>query len=40
MLNKIELYLQLIFEICPLNDDISDEVNAEGKSVMHGGPGE
>ena len=40
MLNKIELYLQLIFEICPLNDDISDEGNAEGKSAMHGGPGE
>ena len=38
ILNKIELYLQLLFEICPLDDQISEA--GEEKSAMNSGPGE
>jgi len=44
MMERIELYLQLLFEICPLDDDISGDIKlpsgAEGKSAMNSGSGE
>ena len=43
MIDRIELYLQLLFEICPLDDDNSGDMlpsGAEGKSVMNSGSGE
>ena len=43
MMDRVELYLQLLFEICPLDDDISGDIlpsDAEGKSAMNSGSGE
>ena len=40
MMDRVELYLQLLFEICPLDDDISGHNSpsgAEGKSMMNSG---
>ena len=43
-MDRVEQYLQLLFEICPLDDDISDNIlpsDAEGiKSAMNSGSGE
>ena len=43
MMDRLELYLQLLFEICPLDDDISGDMlpsGAEGKSMLNSGSGE
>ena len=44
MMDRVEQYLQLLFEICPLDDDISADINipsgTEGKSAMNSDSGE